>query len=353
MRKSSGLILNKYISGNNNIFIVPESVRLWLQAQKIVVTGGSGAVGRRLIRRLVDAGAKNIISYDLAPIHPDYLYQTPGLCIEQIQGDILDLEKSKKVFQDCTVLFHLAALINVRDSLLDPIHYFHINSLGTAYVLEASRRSGIKNIIYTSTCHVYGKPLQLPVTEDHRTQPISMYAATKLAGEATVQGYAASYGATCHIARLSNLYGASFEPATAFSLAITQALSGDAISLRNLQSIRDFIHVDDVLQALIRLATLSDSQALSGTHIVNLSTGTGTSLYKIAEILAETAAKFGLPKPAIRQAQEDPPELIPELIIDNSCLTGMTGWTPGISVEEGITIAASEFLGLKDRKVLR
>ena len=345
--------MNKYISENNNIFTVPASIRSWLQVQKIVVTGGSGAIGRRLIRRLVDAGAKNIVSYDLAPIHADYLHLAPGLSIEQIQGDILDLEKSKKVFQDCTVLFHLAALINVRDSLADPIHYFHINSLGTAYVLEASRRSGIKNIIYSSTCHVYGVPLQLPVNEDHRTQPVSMYAATKLAGEATVQGYAASYGATCHIARLSNLYGASFEPATAFSLAINQALSGEMISLRNLQSIRDFIHVDDVLQGLIRLAYLSDDQALSGAQIVNLSTGIGTSIINIAEILAETAAKYGLPKPAIRQAQEDPPELIPELIIDNSCLTEMTGWTPGIGIEEGINIAAGEFLGLKDKKVSR
>ncbi len=98
----------------------------------------------------------------------------PGLNVEQVTGNILNPEELEDAMAGCSVVFHLAALVNVADSALDPDAYFKANALGTVRVLEACRRMGVRQVVYTSTGHVYGVPLKLPVSEDHPTLPLSI-----------------------------------------------------------------------------------------------------------------------------------------------------------------------------------
>jgi nucleoside-diphosphate-sugar epimerase len=260
--------------------------------------------------------------------------------IEHLTGDILNPTDLDHALRDCTVVFHLAALVHVGHSQTAPVHYFEVNGLGTAHVVEACRRVSVRRVIYTSTSHVYGVPRRLPVTEDHPTVPVSAYAASKLAGEVVLQGYAASYGISCGIARLSNLYGAAFSAETVIGRALRQVVSGQPIALHNLASVRDFIHADDVVEALVRLAAVGDD--LTGCRIVNVSTGRGVSVREMAQTLASIAAEQGLGLPEVIQTGSDQSEIVPSLVLDNSRLRELTHWTPQINLEQGLRLALQE-----------
>lgn len=311
----------------------------WLQRQKVCVTGGQGALGRRLVKRLSMGSPQKIVVLDKQSYSP-FRKVSRAAPVEYVMGDILRSEDVEHALKDCTVLFHLAALVHVGDSEKQPVEYFKVNALGTINVLEACRRLGVQKVFYTSTGHVYGVPHQLPVTEEHPTFPISVYAASKLAGEIAIQGYAASYGISCSIARLSNLYGASLNGETAVGSALIQVFAGKRVCLRNLAAIRDFIHVDDVVEALLRLAAIGDGW--KGCRIVNISTGKEISIGEMAQTLAKVAAEQGLGWPEIVQTSSEQNEPVPKLILDNGRLRDLTHWTPQIDLEQGLRLAMEE-----------
>ena len=323
-----------------------ETVDNWLQQQSICVTGGRGALGRRLVQQLVVGGAHRVVALDRqrALLCND---ATESRSVEHIVGSILNPADLDRALRGCTLVFHLAALVHVGRSESEPFRYFEVNALGTAHVLEACRRLGIQRVIYTSTSHVYGIPHQLPIGEDHPIAPLSVYAASKLAGEAAMQGYGASCALSCDIARLANVYGVSFSTETVIGRALEQAANREPIRLRNLAAVRDFIHADDVIEALVRLAAAGDKN--TGGRVVNVSTGRGVSVLEVAETLSKIAAEQGLGRPEVIQAGSDQDELVPRLILDNRRLSKLTGWAPQISLEHGLRLALQEFRRQRQR----
>lgn len=317
-----------------------ETVDNWLRQQSICVTGGRGLLGKRLVQRIVAGGGHRVVAFDRqSAILRDDTRQSQS--VEHVVGSILDLSNLDRTLLGCTVVFHLAALVHVGRSESDPLRCFEVNALGTAHVLEACQRLGIQRVIYASTSHVYGIPRQLPIDEEHPTAPLSVYAASKLAGEVALQGYAANYALSCDIVRLANVYGASFSPETVIGRALGQVVTGGSISLRNLATVRDFVHVDDVVEALVRLAATGDKG--TGCRVVNVSTGQGVSVLEIAETLSNIAAEQGLGRPEVIQTGSGWDELVPRLILDNRRLSKLIGWTPQISLEHGLRLALQEF----------
>jgi len=312
----------------------------WVRQQSICITGGRGALGRRLIQRLIAGGASRVVALDSRPA-TRYDEATQSRLVGHVVGSILNPADLDRALLDCTVVFHLAALVHIGRSELEPLRYFEVNAFGTAHVLEACRRQGIQRVIYTSTGHVYGIPRQLPIGEDHPTAPLSAYAASKLAGEVTVQGYAAKGALLCDIARLANVYGASFSLETVIGRALEQAANGEPIRLRNLAAVRDFIHAGDVVEALVRLAVAGDKS--TGCRIVNVSTGQGVSVLEMAETLSKIAAEQGSGWLEVIQTGSGQDELVPRLVLDNHRLSGLTGWAPQISLEHGLRLALQEF----------
>ena len=302
------------------------------QEESVCVTGGRGSLGSHLVAALESSGAARIVAFDAQPPALRRVRDEGGR-VEHIVGSILSLDELERAISGCSVVFHLAALVHVGRSALDSVRYFDVNALGTANVLEACRRSGVQRVVYTSTTHVYGKPSQVPVAESHPTSPMSVYAASKLAGEAAMQGYSAGYGLTSYVARVSNLYGTSLNPETVVGRALEQCAAGGPITLRDVTPVRDFIHADDVVGAL---ACLAASRPGDGCHTVNVSTGRGVSILQMAETLARVADEEGLGHPDVVQSGEDPVDPVPELVVDNRRLTELTGWTPVVSLEEGL-----------------
>jgi len=318
----------------------------WLRKQSIGVTGGRGALGRRILKRLVDEGTSKIVTFGRHPAaKSDFLAESASVVHEV--GNILNSGDLDRALRGCSVVFHLAGLAHVGLSDLEPLTYFEVNAFGTASVLEACRRLGIARVIYVSTGHVYGIPRRLPVTEDHPTRPLSAYAASKLAGEAAVQAYATSFGFCCDIARLANVYGASFNTETVIGYVLAQVTSGASVSLRNLDAVRDFIYVDDVVDALLRLALPADS----GCRVVNVSTGQGVRVGDLAATLLRVAAEEGWePRGGIQEAAPMV-ERVPELILDNRFLLQRTGWVPELSLEQGLRLTLREFGSEQQRLV--
>ncbi len=316
-----------------------KTVNSWLKDQVVCVTGGRGALGRRLVRRLADAGVSRVVTLDTLPAN-SLDQDTRGEAVEHIKGGILDQTSLNQALAGCTLVFHLAALVHAGRSQQDPLSYFQVNALGTGHVMEACRCLGIPRLIYTSTSHVYGITRRLPVDEDHPTTPLSVYAASKLAGENAVQGFAAGCPMSCEIARLSNLYGASFSPETVIGRALEQASSGGPIALHNLRVVRDFIHADDVVEGLVRLAAAESRDPRC--RVVNVSTGKGSSVRQVAETLARIAGEEGLGSLKVVQTNKEYKELIPELVLDNGRLSEITGWSPQIDLEPGLRLAFKE-----------
>jgi len=304
----------------------------WFSQQEFFVTGGAGALGRCLIRRLLGLDARRVVVFD-QPAAIENMGISKNAAVTCIAGSILDDSALQQAIRGCTMVFHLAALTHVGRSYNEPQHHFEVNALGTTHVLEACRLQNIRKIIYTSTGHVYGLPLTPSVSETHPTRPLSVYAASKLAGEVAIQGYAANYGFSAIIARLANFYGASINPETAIGLAVEQVIRGKPIELNNLRSIRDFIYIDDLIEALLRLAVLNDSV---GSRIVNISTGRGHSIKEMANILALVTERQGFRRPEILSPTGFQEEKVPVLILDNSFLKDLTKWEPLVSLEMGI-----------------
>jgi nucleoside-diphosphate-sugar epimerase len=265
--------------------------------------------------------------------------RTPAPCceatnnIEHVVGTILDPSDLERTLQGCTVVFHLAALGHLGMARNDPFGCFEVNSLGTARVLDACRRLEIQQVVFTSTCHVYGIPQQLPIIENHVTFPTSIYAASKLAGEAIVRGYTSDFGMSSVIARLSNVFGETITNDTVVGSVLMQTLDQEIITLRNLHSVRDFIYAEDVVEALVRLAAICREP---GSQVVNVSSNRGVSIGEMAAMVAKISENLGIGERRVVQSEKVPFELIPKLIVDNGALEGLTGWTPGTSLEHGL-----------------
>ncbi len=178
---------------------------------------------------------------------------------------------------------------------------------------------------------VYGNRGFQPVTEDAAPSPSSIYAATKLAAEVLVEGYAADSGFACDIVRLSNVYGADSPESTVAGTVIRQAREGRRIQVRSLSQVRDFIYVDDVIQGFMALLQTGGE---SGCRVVNLSSGVGIS---IADLVRAVLQASGLPSdgvPPVDQCDE-------AIVLANGRMVATTGWRPTHTLLEGLRSSIS------------
>jgi nucleoside-diphosphate-sugar epimerase len=300
--------------------------------QKICITGGGGALGRSLVTKLIEYGASDIAVLDKQPCS--------SVCekasVSFVEGSILDKAHLRKALKGCDVIFHLAALTNAGQSSVEPERYIQTNCIGTMTVLEVCKELKVSKMIYPSTSHVYGHPETIPVNEKHPTKPLSVYAASKLAGESVTHACSSSSGISSVIARLSNLYSTSSGPDTVIGLALDQVMSGTPIHLQNLSAARDFLYIDDASEALIRLSQSHVNK--SGSVVVNVSTSQAISIEEICKILANTAHEHGLKKPEIIRNSPNIQEKIPILCLDNALLQEITNWTPQITMKQGLSL---------------
>jgi UDP-glucose 4-epimerase len=295
---------------------------------RILVTGGSGFIGRHVVATLATAGA-DVRVVDLQP-HPD-----PA--VEVVQGDIADAEVLERAFAGgFDAVVHLAAVTSVLRSLEYPERTYRTNVAGTAALLEASRKAGVEALAFASTNAVTG-PMRAPaIVETARLEPLTPYGATKAAAEMLMSAYTASYDVRCTSLRLTNVYGPGMQAKDSIvarlmrsiRLGTTFEIYGDG------RQVRDYLHVEGVVQA-VRLA-LTD-QRWSGPMVI----GTGTSL-SVLDVVDEVRRVSG----AALNVRHGPAKAgeMPAVIVDPSRARA-AGWSPRYTFAEGLKGVWDEWSG--------
>ena len=282
-----------------------------LNGRRVLVTGGSGFIGRHVVSELAEAGAE-VRVVDLQP-HPD-----PS--VDVVIGDIADPAALQRAFAggfDSVV--HLAAVTSVLRSLEQPELTFATNVIGTNAVLGAGRAAGVTSLAFASTNAVTG-PMTAPrISEAAVLNPLTPYGSTKAAGEMLMSAYTAAYGLRCACVRLTNVYGPGMQAKDSIvarlmrgiRLGTTFEIYGDGHQLR------DYVHAADVVAA-IRLALTSD--AWSGPIVI----GSGQSL-SVHEVIDAVREVSGAEVP-VRHGPAKAGE-IPAVIVDPG-RAHRAGWSP-------------------------
>ena len=285
----------------------------------VLVVGGAGYIGSHACRALKRAGHQVIVFDNLST---GYEFLAAGF--EFIKGDMLDAAALGRVLPRVDAIMHFAAHAYVGESGTNPRKYFRNNVEGGLSLLNAAVDAGVKKIIYSSSCAVYGVPVKVPIVEENPRQPVNPYGVTKLIFEEALEAYDPAYGIRYASLRYFNASGAdesgeigeSHDPETHLIPLALRAAAGTGPELQVFGTdyptpdgtcIRDYIHVNDLatahVKALERLAGGSESFA------VNLGTGTGCSVQQVISAIEQATGKKVQRKMAPRRAG-DPPELV-------------------------------------------
>jgi NAD dependent epimerase/dehydratase len=234
--------------------------------------------------------------------------------------------------QGVDAVFHLAALIGIPYSYESPLAYIRTNVEGTYNVLQAARDLGTARVVITSTSETYGTARTVPIAEDHPLQPQSPYSASKISADNLALSYHLSFGTPVVIARPFNTYGPRQSARAVIPTVITQALAGrESINLGSLHPTRDLNFVEDTAEGFIRLAECDKAIG----RAVNIANGKEISIGDLAaKIIKATGSKATIitDDQRIRPAASE----VERLMGDTALLASLTGWTPGISLEEGL-----------------
>jgi nucleoside-diphosphate-sugar epimerase len=218
-----------------------------------LITGGAGFIGSHLTAFLVAAGEQVRVLDNFATGKRENLAAISGK-FELLEADIRDLEAIRGAFQGVEYVLHQAAIPSVPRSLADPLTTHAANVSGTMNVLLAAREAGVKRVVVASSSSVYGANPQLPKREDMVPQPLSPYAASKLATEGYAQAFYHAFGLETVCLRYFNVFGPHQDPTSQYAAVIpkfiTAMLQGQRPTIYgDGEQTRDFTYVDNVVQA--------------------------------------------------------------------------------------------------------
>jgi UDP-glucose 4-epimerase len=300
----------------------------------VLVTGGAGFIGAHSCRVLLEGGHRVTALDDLSHGRRDALPAGADLHVLDVRSPQLAAELDR--LRPDAVL-HLAAQMDVRRSVADPMHDASINVLGTVNVLAAARRAGASRLVFASSGGaVYGEQQAFPAKEDHPRRPASPYGVSKLCGEEYVQ-LAGRDGLSTLSLRYANVYGPGQDPlgeAGVVAIFLHKMVHGaDPVINGDGEQTRDFVFVEDVARANLLAVESREIGAL------NVGTGRETSVNALAAMLARQVG-FARPiahGPAAAGEQR-------RSSVDPAAAQRQLGWSPRTSLEDGLRRTARWFL---------
>jgi len=288
---------------------------------KVLVTGGWGFIGKHLVRKLVSLGySVSVIDND--PRAPDYIYGA----VDYYNLDICNFDDIKDLF-NVDYVFHLAAEARIQHSIDNPRFTTNVNVMGTVNVLDACVAAGVKKFIYSSTSAVYGLAAEFPTGEDANIDCLNPYSASKFASEEMVKCYTRLYGLDSCIFRYFNVYNDDSPLVGPYSLVIGRFLNqfknGESLTVVGTgDSLRDFIHVDDVVR--INVLAAEHNSSLGG-EVFNVGSGVNISILDVAKLISDNIVFV---EPRVGEAKTTLAKI--------EKATRFFGWTPSVSLEEWI-----------------
>ncbi|MDB5861682.1 MAG: galE [Ramlibacter sp.] len=305
------------------------------KSRPVIVAGGAGYIGSHMVRMLLEHGYEPVVVDNLATGHADAV---GGAALKV--GDIGDRAFMAAVLREHQPLcvMHFAAASLVGESMTQPAKYWQNNLVQTLALLDTMLAEGVTQFIFSSTAAVFGDPLEMPMTEAHRRQPINPYGKSKLAVENALEDYARAYGLRSITFRYFNAAGAHpdgslgerHEPETHLIPLVLQVASGRRPVIARFGSqhatpdgscIRDYVHVQDLCSAhLLALQALEKGAA---TTVYNLGNGAGHSVNEVIGT-ARRVTRHAIP------LRDDPPREgdPPVLVADAARARAELGWRP-------------------------
>ncbi len=299
---------------------------------RALVTGGAGFIGSNLVDALLGRGDEVTVVDDLSTGRRANLESAVAAGGELVESDIRDRAAMQSLLERVRpeVVFHLAAQVDVRRSTADPEFDAAVNVGGTINVLDAARVAGVRRFVNTSSGGaIYGEGQTIPAPEEHPLAPESPYGQSKFAAEGYCDLFGRLHGQSVVSLRYGNVYGPRQDPlgeAGVVAIFCGRLLEGSRPTVfgDGLQT-RDYLHVDDVVQANLAAA---ESPA---TGPLNIGTGVQTSVLDLVEALRPAATASFEPE----HAPERPGE-VRHIALDSSRARAELGWEAAIGVREGL-----------------
>lgn len=313
---------------------------------KCLVTGGGGFIGSHLSNFLASRGDEVIVLDNFSTGKRENL---EGIEVRLIEGDIRDFACMTEAVKGVDTVFHQAALCSVARSVEDPRSTHDVNTTGTLNVFEASRKAGVRRVVFASSSSVYGDSPSLPKEETMPTAPLSPYAISKLVGEHYAAMYWRLFGLETVGLRYFNVFGPRQDPDSEYAAVIPKFLHG----ILNQEEVRvhgdgsqsrDFTYVDNVVQANAAAAGLSVSASDVAGQVVNIACGERWTLLQLLNRLETTlqqdaAVVFGERRVGdVKHSQAS---------IEKA--RRVLGYAPGVGFDEGIKRTVTWFMESPDQ----
>ncbi len=244
-----------------------------------LVTGGAGFIGSNLARALRQRGAEVRVLDNFATGREETLVDAD---VELIRGDVRDAATVRGALKGVDYVLHQAALPSVPRSIESPIETDDVNTHGTLVVLDESRRAGVKRVVFAASSSAYGETPTLPKVETMIPDPISPYAASKLAAEHYLKVFHVCYGLETVALRYFNVFGPFQDPASQYAAVVprfvTAALAGRApVIYGDGGQSRDFCHIENAIHANLLACTAPGAAG----HVFNIACGVRTTLLDV------------------------------------------------------------------------
>ena len=299
---------------------------------KLLVTGGAGYIGSIVAQQLLDAGHEVVVLDSLERGHREAVPEGARLA----EVDLLDAERvAATVAEGFDGALHFAAYALVAESVAHPERYYRNNVVGSLNLLDALRTAGVKRLVFSSTCAVYGEPEVVPMDETTPTRPVNSYGASKLAVDGMISDECRAHGLGAVSLRYFNVAGASgclgedHHPETHLIPNVLRAAQGLQAEVQIFgtdyptpdgTAVRDYIHIEDLATA--HLLALDAARA-SEHRIFNLGNGNGFSVREVIDAAREVT---GL-EIRVREAPRRPGDP-PQLVAASGRIRAELGWEP-------------------------
>jgi UDP-glucose 4-epimerase len=293
---------------------------------KVLVTGGAGFIGSNLVKQLISKGYSVTVLDNFMSGYRSNLEPFPS--VHLIEGDIRDVSKVEEAMKGVDAVFHLAASVGNKRSIDNPIEDAEINVLGTLRILEAARKAGVRKIVTSSSAGIFGELKTLPIREDHPIEPDTPYGSSKLCEEKLCLAYAKLYPIEAVCLRYFNVYGPNqrFDAyGNVIPIFVFRMLRNETITIfGDGEQTRDFVHVDDVVQANIKAA---ESIGISGAF--NIASGKRVTINRLVEIITKNC------NAKIEYGNKRPGDVLHSLA-DISFAKEKLNFQPNIELEKGL-----------------
>jgi len=288
---------------------------------KLIVTGGAGFIGSHLTDKLIELGHEVVVIDNLTTGKKENL--NPKAIFHQL--DIRYLKLIQPLFHNAEAVFHLAADPRLQISVEDPIGTHEINVTGTLNVLFAAKTAGVKKVVFSSSCAIYGEQ-KLPIKEEDTPNPLSPYGLHKLMGEYYCRLFSGLYGLPTVALRYFNVFGSRKSADGGYPMVIPIFLKQrqadqELTIVGDGEQTRDYVHVSDVVEANIK----AWQSAVKSGETINVGSGRQISVNFIAKLIGGKTVNLPARAGEMRFIEAD-----------NKKARELLDWAPKMKFEDGL-----------------